>query len=324
MTGRGWDGGGGGAGAEGFGIGQHREAQSCRDGTESDETLFLFPANRVRHVSAMVVRIRSAGIRMPGVVVPPPLHERVALQMMETVSRHSLVLTGVGKTTRDAFLRHFAHPHTCVGTPPPGSKPFPLWGGCPCPVFPVLFVTSSAWATKGFFFSSPRSSSEIPPRGRASGLEPCEGPVDPTQGDREWTNVEDGFSRAGSGESQPTVYLESCPVWIPSPLKAPLCAATASSGRFQRNGRLWGSAEYGTRGLSVSKDEGFSIVAPGASWHPGTLASWADKAARSGWAGEKSKGTRSGVHLIRWLDTPGQDAMSVSVFLNHFSHLMWF
>lgn len=140
---------------------------------------------------------------------------------METVSRHSLVLTGVGKTTRDAFLRHFAHPHTCVGTPPPGSKPFPLWGGCPCPVFPVLFVTSSAWATKGFFVSSPRSSSEISPRGRASGLEPCEGPVDPTQGEREWTNVEDGFSRAGSGESQPTVYLEACPVWIPSPLKAP-------------------------------------------------------------------------------------------------------
>lgn len=74
----------------------------------------------------------------------------------------------------------------------------------------------------------------------------------------------------------------------------------------------------------MSKDEGFSIVAPGAAWHPGTLASWADKAARSGWAEEKSKGTRSGVHLIRWLDTPGQDAMSVSVFLNHFSHLMLF
>lgn len=44
--------------------------------------------------------------------------------MMETVSRHSLVLTGVGKTTRDAFLRHFAHPHTCVGTPPLAASHF--------------------------------------------------------------------------------------------------------------------------------------------------------------------------------------------------------
>lgn len=107
------------------------------------------------------------------------------------------------------------------GDAPPWQQAISAVGWVPCPVFPVLFVTSSAWATKGFFFSSLRSSSEIPPRGRASGLEPCEGPVDPTQGDREWTNVEDGFSRAGSGESQPTVYLESCPVWIPSPLKAP-------------------------------------------------------------------------------------------------------
>lgn len=74
------------------------------------------------------------------------------------------------------------------------------------------------------------------------------------------------------------------------PSRPPLCAAIASSGRFQRNGRLWGSAEYGTRGLSVSKDEGFSIVAPGAAWHPGTLPSWANKAVRSGWQGKRARG----------------------------------
>lgn len=96
-----------------------------------------------------------------------------------------------------------------------------------------------------------------------------EGSADLTQGERDWTNVEDdGFSRAGSGESRPTVYLESYPVHQIPP---PLFAATARSGRFQRNGRLWGSAEYGTRGLAASKDEGFSIVAPGAAWHPRIL-----------------------------------------------------
>lgn len=157
---------------------------------------------------------------------PPLFHEQVGVQMMETVSRHFLVLTGVGKATRDAFLRHFAHPHTCVGrenapfAEPPVSKPFPLWGA-PLSRFVRHHPTRSAWATKGFFFFQSPSSRDAPPPWTRINNWSREGPVDPTQGDdREWTNVEDGFSRAASGESQPTVYLESCPVRIrPPPLR---------------------------------------------------------------------------------------------------------
>lgn len=159
---------------------------------------------------------------------PPLFHEQVGVQMMETVPRHFLAWTGVGKATRDAFLRHFAHPHV-RGTRKRPLRRAPLsashfrCGVRPCP---VLFVTTQPAAL------GPRRGSFLP----VAKLQRCpspvdahqqdwsrEGPVDPTQGDdREWTNVdEDGFGRADLCESQPTVYLESCPVRIPPPPSAP-------------------------------------------------------------------------------------------------------
>lgn len=218
-----------------------------------------------------------------GLARPPLFHEQVGVQMMETVSRHLLVLTGVGKTTRDAFLRHFAHPHV-RGTPPspspPVSKPISAVGCAPVP-FCSSPPSRSAWATKGFFFfQSPSSSPEMPPPW--SRINTGAVRVPPTQpkgsasGPTLRTTGSVALVLANHGPlftSSPARFIRSRPLSAPQPHAAAGSSAMAASGAPLNTG----PGAWQRRRMKDSR-----------SWRrvqPGTLASWADKAAWSEWVG---------------------------------------
>lgn len=181
------------------------------------------------------------------------------------------------------LLRHFAHPHV-RGTPPspspPVSKPFPLWG-----VPPVPFCSSppprSAWATKGFFFfQSPSSSPEMPPPWsrintgavRVPPTQPKGGASGPTLR----TTGSVALVRANHGPlftSSPARFIRSRPPSAPQPHAAAGSSAMAASGAPLNTG----PGAWQRRRMKDSR-----------SWRrvqPGTLASWADKAAWSEWVG---------------------------------------
>lgn len=235
----------------------------------------------------MAARIRSAGIRRPGVVAGCGVVGVVVVASTATVPRAGrgaddgnsvATLFGLDRRGQDHPRRLFTpfRPSAHVrGTRKRPLRRAPLsashfrCGVRPCP---VLFVTTqpAALGPRRGSFSSSRQAPEMPlPRGRASTTGAVRVPSTQPKG----TTASGPTLRTGSVA---LLQANHSPLFTSSPARfgsrpPPLCAATASSGRFQRNGRLWGSAEYGTRGLSTSKDGGFSIVAPGAAWHPRIL-----------------------------------------------------
>lgn len=203
--------------------------------------------------------------------------------MMETVSRHLFVFTGVGKTIRDVFYA-ISPIRTCVGRPlrrAPLSASHFRCGVCPLSRFVRHHPPRSAWATKGFFFfQSPSSSPEMPPPWsrintgavRVPPTQPKGGASGPTLR----TTGSVALVRANHGPlftSSPARFIRSRPPSAPQPHAAAGSSAMAASGAPLNTG----PGAWQRRRMKDSR-----------SWRrvqPGTLASWADKAAWSEWVG---------------------------------------
>lgn len=159
---------------------------------------------------------------------------------------------------------------------------------------PVPFCSSppsrSAWATKGFFFfQSPSSSPEMPPPW--SRINTGAVRVPPTQpkgsasGPTLRTTGSVALVRANHGPlftSSPARFTRSRPPSAPQPHAAAGSSAMAASGAPLNTG----PGAWQRRRMKDSR-----------SWRrvqPGTLASWADKAAWSEWVGGRGRGSRQG------------------------------